>query len=154
MHDFSISSDASRAIGYGAFMDSEWCNGWWSTLQLPLSIAYKKLFLVVLAAHVWGPGWSLRRIMFHVDNKAVVHILNSRMSPDPNIMHYFVHSLLKATACFSFTFATIHIPGRNNGIADALSGFNFQAIHTQVPQAKNFPILIPVQLLAQLSIVT
>ena len=34
----------------------QWFNGRWSTLQLPLSIAYKELFLVVLAAHVWGPG--------------------------------------------------------------------------------------------------
>ena len=150
--DFSVSSDASGAIGYGAFMDNEWFNGRWSTVQLPLSIAYKELFPVVLAAHVCGPGWSRRRIMFHVDNEAVVHILNSRTSPDPNIMH-LLRNLLKAAACFSFTFAAIHVPGRNNGIADALSRFNFQAFHTQAPQAKKSSILIPVQLLAQLSIV-
>ena len=90
--------------------------------------------------------------MFHVDNEAVIHILNSRMSPDPNIMHLLI-SLLKAAASFSFTFAAIHVPGRNNGIADTLSCFNFQAFHSQVPQAKKFPILIPPQLLAQLSIV-
>ena len=126
--DFSVCSDASGTIGYGAFMDNEWFNGRWSNLQLPLSIANKELFPVVLAAHVWGPGWSRRRIMFHVDNEAVVHILNSRTSPDPNIMH-LLHSLLKVAACFSFTFAAIHVPGRNNGIADALSRFNFQAFH-------------------------
>ena len=153
MPDFSISSDASGAIGYGAFMDNEWFNGRWSSLQLPLSIAYKELFPIVLAAHVWGPGCSRRRIMFHVDNEAVVHFLNSRTSPDPNIMH-LLRSLLKAAACFSFTFAAIHVPGRNNGIADTLSRFNFPAFHTQVPQAKKFPILIPLQPLAQLSIVT
>ena len=84
-------------------MDNEWC----STLQLPLSIAYKELFPVVLAAHVWGPGWSHKHIMFQVDNEAVVHILNLGMSPDPNIMH-LLRSLLKAAACFSFTFAAIH----------------------------------------------
>ena len=120
--DFSISSHASGAFGYGVFMENKWFNGRWSTLQLPLSIAYKELFPVVLAAHVWGPGWSRRRIMFHVDNKAV-HILNSRTSPDTNIMH-LLHSLLKAAACFSFTFTAIHVPVRNNGIADALSYFN------------------------------
>ena len=90
--------------------------------------------------------------MFHVDNKAVVHILNSRTSQDANIMHLLC-SLLKVAACFSFTFAAIHIPGRNNGIADALSRFNFQAFHSLAPQAKEFPILIPLQLLAKLSIV-
>ena len=150
--DFSVSSDASGAIGYGGFMDNEWFNGRWSTLQLPLSIAYKELFPVVLAAHVWGPGWSRRRIMFHVDNKAVVHILNSWTSPDPNIMH-LLRSLLKVAACFSFTFAAIHVPGGNNGIADALSCFNFRDFHSLAPQAKEFPIFIPLQLLAKLSLV-
>jgi len=127
--DFSVSSDASGAIGYGAFMDNKWFNGRWSTLQFPLSIAYKKLFPVVLAAHVWGPGWSCRRILFYVNNEAVVHILNSQMSPDPNIIR-LLHGLLKAAACFSFTFAAIHVPGRNNGIGGALSRFHFQAFHS------------------------
>ena len=90
--------------------------------------------------------------MFHVDNEAVVHILNSRTSPGPNIMH-LLRSLLKVAACFSFAFAAIHVPGRNNGIADALSRFNFRAFHFLAPQAKEFPILIPRQLLANLSIV-
>ena len=66
---------------------------------------------------------------------------------------HLLRSLLKAAACLSFTFAAIHVPGRNNGIADALSHFNFPAFYTQAPQAKKSPILIPVQLLAQLSIV-
>ena len=43
------------------------------TLQLPLSIAYKELFPVVLAAHVWGPH---SHILFHVDNETEVRILN------------------------------------------------------------------------------
>ena len=64
-----------------------------------------------------------------------------------------IYSLLKVAACFSFTFAAIHASGRNNGIADALSHFNFLAFHSQVPHAKKFPVLIPHQLLAQLSIV-
>ena len=152
MPDFSVSSDVSGAIAYGTFMDNTWFNGQWSTLQFPLSIAYKELFPVVLAAHVWGPGWFHRRILFHIDNKAVVHILNSQTSPEPNIMH-LLRSLLKAVARFSFSFAAIHVPGRNNGIADALSRFNFQAFHSQAPQAKKCPILIPPQLLVRLSIV-
>lgn len=71
--DFAVGLDASGVIGYGAFMAKEWFNGRWSPLQLPLSIAYKELFPVVLAAHVWGPH---RHILFHVDNETVVHILN------------------------------------------------------------------------------
>jgi len=100
-------------------------NGSMADGQLPLSIAYKRLFLVVLAAHVWGPRWSCRRILFHVDNKAVVHILNSQTSKDPKIMH-LLRSLLKVAACLTFTFAAVHVVGKTNGIADALSRFNLQ----------------------------
>ena len=71
--DFAVCLDASAMIGYRAFIDNERFNGRWSPLQLPLSIAYKELFPVILAAHVWGPH---RHILFHVDNETVVHILN------------------------------------------------------------------------------
>ena len=53
-------------------------------------------------------------------------------SPDLNIMH-LLRSLLKAAAWF----AAIHVPGRNNGIDDALSCFNLQAFYSQAPHAKN-----------------
>ena len=85
--------------------------------------------------------------MFHVDNEVGIRILNSHTSPDPNIMH-LLHSLLKVAACFSFTFSAIHVPGRNNGIADTLSPFNLQGFRSQAPQVKESPVLIPPQLLA------
>ena len=105
-------------------------NGSMANGQLPLSIAYKVLFLVVLAAHVWGPPWSRRRILFHVDNKAVVHILNSRTSKDPNIMH-LLRSLFKVAACLIFTFAAVHVVGKTNCMVDALSRFNLQGFRSQ-----------------------
>ena len=64
MPDISVCSDTSGAIGYGALMGNEWFNGLWYTLQFPLSIAYNNTFPVVLAAHIWGLGWSSRHILF------------------------------------------------------------------------------------------
>ena len=62
--DFSVCSDASGVIGYSGFMDNEWFNGRGFPLQIPLSIAYKELLPVLLVAHLWGPRWSRRRILF------------------------------------------------------------------------------------------
>ena len=138
---FSVCSDASGGIGYGAFMDNEWFSGQWPLHQIPLSIAYNELFPVVLAANVWGTCWYRRRILFHVDNEAVVHILNSLSSPDPNIMH-LLYSLFKVAACLSFTFAAVRVPGDNNGVADALSRFNWQGFCSQAPCAKKSPSLL------------
>ena len=42
------------------------------------SIAYKELFPVVVASHLWGQQWCRQHVLFCSDNEAVVHILISR----------------------------------------------------------------------------
>ena len=59
----NISSDAAGSLGFGAIFNHEWFMGGWSAVQQPLSIAYKELFPVVIAASLWalyGPQrvWS------------------------------------------------------------------------------------------------
>lgn len=53
--DFQVSSDAAGTLGYGALFKRDWFAGPWSSAQMPLSIAYKELFPVVLAAALWSP---------------------------------------------------------------------------------------------------
>jgi hypothetical protein len=120
--DLQVVSDASGAIGYGAFYNQEWFNGVWVETQVTQSIAYKELFPIVLAAHVWGQGWAKQHILFRSDNEAVVFMLNSRTSKVPELMRLLM-SLLLAAARFNFTFSSLHIPGAHNSIADALSVF-------------------------------
>ena len=60
--DFQVSSDAAGTLGYGAIFQHQWFCGPWSACQQPLSIAYKELFPIVVAAHLWGPQWSSRRV--------------------------------------------------------------------------------------------
>ena len=48
--DLHVSSDAAGSVGYGTILGRDWFVGRWSLLQLPLSIAYKELFAIVLAA--------------------------------------------------------------------------------------------------------
>lgn len=91
--------------------------------QLSQSIAYKELFLVVVAARVWGSQWSRKHVLFCSDNEAVVHMLNSRTSRIPSFMR-LLRPLLLSAACYSFSFSSQHIPAVNNLIADALSRFH------------------------------
>ena len=148
----SVCSEASGAIGYGAFDDNKWFHGRWSPHQIPLSVAYKEPFPVVLAAHVLDHRCSRRRILFHVDNEAVVQTLNSRTFTDPNINH-LLRSLLKVAVRLSYTFTALHVPGKNNGVADALSRFNWQGFRSQAPYATKSPVPISRHLVAQLSTV-
>ena len=75
--EFHFSSDAAGALGYGAIFDNEWFVGEWSSSQKPLSIAYKELFPVVVAFHLWGHCWAAKRVEFRSDNMAVVSVLRS-----------------------------------------------------------------------------
>ena len=145
-----VGSDASGTRGYGAYLNSDWFNGRWSPKQTFLSIAYKELFPVVVAAHVWGHCWRRHRILFRVDNEAVVAILNSRTSRDPHIM-VLLRSLLFAAARFGFTFSAEHVAGVRNGIADALSRFHMQVFRSLAPNANRYPTAIPAQLLSSLT---
>lgn len=64
----------------------------------PLNV---ELFEAELSCH---PDRVVRKdcetVSFHVNNEAVVHILNSWTSKDPNIMHLLC-SLLKVVVCLS-----------------------------------------------------
>ena len=96
----------------------------WPVVSTPNSFVncLQGTFLCCFGCPCLGLYWSRRHILFHVDNEAVVHTLNSWTSPDPNIMQLF-RNLLKVAACLSFTLAAVHVPGKNTGLAVALSHF-------------------------------
>ena len=145
-----VTSDAAGSLGYGAFFNQEWFNGLWSVRQRPLSIAYKELFPIVIAAHVWGHHWVKHHVVFRSDNQAVVAILNSRSSKVECIMH-LVRSLLMAAARFNFSFSAVHVPGILNPIADALSRFRWLEFLKLAPWALPSPTPIPEQVLMELT---
>jgi len=148
--DIALSSDAAGSLGYGAFLRGLWFTGSWSPSQAQQSIAYKELFPVVVAAHIWGDMWCRRHVLFHSDNDAVVHVLNSRTSKIPCIMHLLLHLLLSA-ARHSFSFSSQHVPGVNNQVADALSHFHWQRFWQLAPDAQRFPTPVPPKLLEELT---
>ena len=118
--DLEVTSNAAGSLGFGAYFKGECFSGAWVPCQSEQSIAYKELFPVIIASHVWGPQWFCQHILFHSDNEAVVHILTSRTSKILCIM-YHLRKLLSAAARFSFIFTAQHVPGVLNRVADALS---------------------------------
>ena len=100
--DWVVTSDASGSLGFGAYFRGEWFSGSWTPSQASQSIAYKELFPVVIAAHLWGPQWARRYVLFRSDNEAVVYILNSRTSKIPDLMRLLCHLLASATHLIFF----------------------------------------------------
>lgn len=106
---------------------------------------YKKLFPIIIALHIWDPWWFNKHILFCSD-EAVVHLLTSRTSKCPSLMHLLCQLLLTA-AVFGFTFTAQHMAGVQNNIADALSRFHWQEFRHLAPEVQLLPVTIPQQLL-------
>ena len=137
-----MSSDASGSLGFGAIFGSHWLYGKWPSVLQSSSIEYKELFPIVVSAHIWGPSWFRQVVLFRCDNESVVHILNSRTSTAPDVMH-LLRALLMKAATHNFLFTVQHIAGSDNKIPDALSRFNWQAFHRLASHADRQPTVIP-----------
>ena len=120
--ELDLYTDASN-VGYGAYFRGHWISQsfvgkheWMSKM----GITWRELFAIVVASNTWGNQLCSKRILFHCDNEAVVHILKSGSSKDNSRM-VLVRSLFYICARFNFECSAVHVPGIQNEIADALS---------------------------------
>ena len=148
--DFELSTDTSSNLGCGAYYQGEWFSAAWLASQKPLGMAYKELYPIIIACHLWGHRWSRKHVLFHCDNESVVYIIKSGTSRDETIM-YLVRDLFLISAKFKFHIAAAHLPGKTNLIADALSRLNFQEFFRLVPHTHPTPVNIPEGLQARLT---
>ena len=146
----SITSDASGSWGCGAFTSA----GEWFHLALPESwngihITTKELLPIVIGTALWGEQWRGKTVRCWCDNAAVVAIIRSGSSRDERVMH-LMRSLFFILAHFNMQITAQHVPGVENGAADALSRNDAASFLAQVPSAHREPSTIPAQLLQML----
>ena len=135
-----IFSDASGSFGCGAFnIQSGLFQVMWPPSWSSVEISVKELVPVVLAAAVWGSTWSGHHVLFHVENMAVVAVLQKKASKDSLLTH-LIRCLSFYAAYHRFEFSATHIPGRENVAADALSRNNLHLFSILFPQVLYQPI--------------
>ena len=105
--DYQVSSDAAGSLGYGAIFKSHWFSGTWLAEQSSLSIAYKELFPIVVAAYLWGPQWVSQRVEFLCDNESVVAVLKSGTSQDKSLMVLLHYLTIAGHPSFIFIYSFI-----------------------------------------------
>ena len=145
-----LTSDASGSWGCGAFTSA----GEWFQLKLPetwesVHITIKELLPVVMGIAMWGRQWQGGTIKCLCDNAAVVAILRSGRSKDEKAMQ-LMRSLSFFLAAYNVSIVGEHIPGVDNGAADALSRNDASTFLPQVPSARQSPTEIPAKLLQML----
>ena len=146
--DVMVTSDASGGWGCGAFSSSgEWFQFPWPENWKAVHITEKELIPIVIAATLWGSLWRGKTIQCWTDNAAVVAIVNSGRSRRSEIAMHLMRTLFFVMARFNLAIFATHVPGKENGVADALSRNNLPLFHAQVPRAAKVPSRIPPELL-------
>ena len=145
--DLFITSDAAQSKGLGIIYSSHWCSAPWPIFpEGSINIAILELIPVVIAAHIWGHEWNRQKILFRIDNSAVVDALNSGL-PSNRHLAFLVRHLSKLAVIHSFRYRAVHLPGKENKAADALSRLNINLFRELMPSADAMPTPFPTDLL-------
>ena len=140
----NLFTDASGTLGFGAYFDGAWFRGSWLPHQdlSHRSIQRQELFAIVAAAHTWGHKLAGRRIRLHCDNLAVVYAWDGQSPRDTAIMA-LLRELFYVAARNIFTVQLVHVPGKHNSLADALSRDMLSRFFSLAPQADPLPTPVP-----------
>ena len=114
--------------------DPEWLQLQWPEGLEDWSTAQKELIPIVLACRIWGRRWMGKRIVVFCDNEAVVEMLGTGYSREPNLMHLLRYIFLVA-AFNELLVRAMWIPGSTNKVADAISRNNMAMFWLQIPRA-------------------
>lgn len=112
-------TDASHH-GYGGTFGTNWIQGEWPNDWLTYSIQVLELYPIFLLVAIFADKIAGSHIVFHTDNQAIVAVLNKQTSKCPHIMA-IIRPLVLLLLKHQISFNSIHIPGVQNHVCDALS---------------------------------
>ena len=147
-HVLNIYTDATSQHSFGGGLGQSWFLGElpnsWKTQNITLLVLYP----IVGAMHIWGHVLTSKQVLLHTENQALVPIINKWTSKDMQIMK-LVRSLMLETMRSHIIIKAVHVPGRSNVFADALLWLQVGRFHSLVPNAEQWPVRIPANLLLQ-----
>ena len=136
VQEVSLEMDAS-GLGYGVVWGQDWLAGAWNgslssrrdrhdhyrpspDMDIPDNINVQELFPMLEALWRWGPRWRDKKVVVYSDNTQAVAAINTGKSDNMVAMH-IMRRVFWLTVLFNCHLVAVHIPGRSNVTADALS---------------------------------
>lgn len=135
--------------GFGIFFAGRWAHSKWPThwvfSDVIRDMTFLELFPVYVSLLLWHPWLSNKRILFHIDNMAVVQVLNTLTSKSTRVMN-IVRKLVLLTLQHNITIKAQHIPTKLNKIADSISRSQWGKFRNLAPEAEKWPTQLPQQI--------
>ncbi|KAK6182694.1 hypothetical protein SNE40_010318 [Patella caerulea] len=113
-------------------------------------ITFLELIPILLAFQIWTSFLTHRKLILHVDNQALVCILNTKSSTSKRIMH-ILRPLVLLTMLHNVQFKSVHLSSCKNTISDSLSRQQWYRFRTLAPTADAYPSVIPAQFMKLIS---
>ena len=144
--DILLTTDASGKWGCGGYLNRRWFQLPWNGLWQDMSIAVKELLPIVIACFVWRREMSGLHIRCRCDNSAVVAMVNNGTSKQKVAAH-LLRCLFLLAATQQISLSACHLPGADNGAADALSRGELPRFNLYQPEAETIPTPVPKELI-------
>ena len=149
-------SSGTPDLGCGAYFAGKWAQlRWphsWKTSNLIKNMTFLELVPVVLSIFLWVHLLGNKKVLFHIDNMALVSIVNKRSSKDKNIMK-LIRSFVLLSMIHNVQFKAVYIQSAKNKISDSLSRFQDNRFRFLAPETDKSPGQIPSEFLNLISMI-
>ena len=139
-------TDSAGSAGCGAYFQGQWSFfEWpmhWKDSDISKDITFLELVPIVLSICIWGQDIQSKKIIMHIDNLALVEILNKQSSKSIRVM-LLIRQFVLMVLQYNITFRAKHIEGIKNCIADSLSRKQWSEFRRLAPNADQEPREIP-----------
>ena len=134
--DIGLYTDASGALGAGAFLGHQWwCLRWATPFQSNsggYDIFWKEMFAIWVSLTLWGPSFRGRYIIVHCDNQACVESLSKGRAPHHSLVNDLIRRIVLLQLELEFRIQARYIESVSNP-ADSLSRLTNLPSHPQEP---------------------
>ncbi|KAM4748826.1 uncharacterized protein WCC33_006225 [Rhinophrynus dorsalis] len=148
-NELQLFTDAAGAVGFGAYLEGRWCaQCWpvqWVQRGLTKNLTFLQLFPIVVAIELWWRELGNRSVTFWSDNLGVVQAVNNLSSGSLPVVR-LLRKLVLGCMRHNIQFKAIHVPGANNGIADALSRGQMERFFRLAQRAARTGVKFPSEL--------
>jgi len=135
----------SADLGCGCYLSGKWsffqCPPHWGKCAAIRDITFLEMVPVLLAVTLWRHDLKNRRVLLHIDNSALVAVINNQTSKSKRVMCLVRQSVL---VCMrnNIIFKAVHLSSKENFIADLIFRKQWNKLPADV-QLSPIPEVIP-----------